>query len=243
MITGPRSVRSWLLALLALGAYGRALADNPEPTDPLSAACPGAAQWRDAHPDRSLKSAASHDEGKSFSEPQLYKQLKERVDRDQAARRAYLNTPLDAALARRLQSIDTENLAWLKKQVRDGGIPTVAQVGESGLIRIWLLVQHADSDRQFQASVLPTFVQRFQAGELDAEYVAKLTDRLLQAAGKQQMYGTQFDWLSGEFKPRDLGNMAEIDAHRDRLGLMPLSDYACMMNLRLHNRTETEPPP
>ena len=52
-------------------------------------------------------------------------------------------------------------------------------------------------------------------------------------AGKPQRFGSQFDWYSGQFKPKGAGNIADIEANRRALGLMPLADYACMMNGKL----------
>jgi hypothetical protein len=98
------------------------------------------------------------------------------------------------------------------------------------------LVQHADRDPKLQATVLPMFVKRYEAGELPADDLAKLTDRVLIAQGKPQRFGTQFDWLSGKFNPRDAGDLTAIDAHRQEIGLMPLADYACMMNAKLKKK-------
>jgi hypothetical protein len=218
-------------------------ATGSDQTGSLSVACPGAAAWNRSHEDRSLEAAAVRDKNRTFSDPKLREQLQERVERDQSLRRAYRAAPLDETLLRKIQGIDAENLSWLKRQVRDQGIPTVAQAGESGLIQTWLLVQHADRDRTFQAEMLPIFTKRYQSGELDAEYVAKLADRLLLAAGKQQMYGTQFDWLSHEFKPRNPGDTLDIETHRASLGLMPWADYACMMNVTLKNGKGTDSQP
>ena len=97
----------------------------------------------------------------------------------------------------------------------------------------WLLVQHADEDPKFQLSVQPIFDQRRQAGELPADDLAKLTDRVLLAAGRPQRFGTQFDWYPGQFKPTGVGDTAEIEANRRTLGLMSLADYACFMNGKL----------
>jgi hypothetical protein len=129
--------------------------------------------------------------------------------------------------------MDADNLQWLKKLVSDSGIPTVAQVGESGVHWAWLLVQHATEEPSFQLSVQPIFAQRQAAGELPADDLARLTDRVLVKAGKPQRFGTQFDWYSGHFKPKGVLNMAEIEANRRQLGLMSLKDYACVMNGKL----------
>jgi len=161
------------------------------------------------------------------------RQLKQRTDDDQRERRALLANPRDLDLRRRVQSLDADNISWLQELSKDTGVPTVAQVGELGVHWTWLLVQHADEDRGLQAALLPEFEKRYTAGELPADDLAKLTDRVLSALGKPQRYGTQFDWFSGVFKPRNARDLAAIDANRRTLELMPLADYGCMMNTRL----------
>ena len=168
-----------------------------------------------------------------YSAPELRSELQRRFEIDQQERQRLVANPRDRAVVERVRRMDRENLAWLKERVNDQGIPTVAQVGESGVHWIWLLVQHADDDPHFQLSVQPIFVQRQAAGELPADDLARLTDRLLLAAGKPQRYGTQFDWFSGKFKPKGVVNLADIEVNRRALDLMPLEDYACMMNGKL----------
>jgi hypothetical protein len=198
-----------------------------------SPACPGAIAWREAHRDQLPASLAQRDQTRTFSAPELRAELERRFEADQRERQKLIAAPHDRDIENRVQRMDTENLVWLKNLVKDNGIPTVAQVGESGVHWVWLLVQHADDDPQFQLSVLPIFAQRQEAGELPADDLAKLTDRVLMAAGKPQRFGTQFDWYSGQFKPKGAGNIADIEANRHALGLMSLTDYTCMMNRRL----------
>jgi len=208
--------------------------------DRLFVACPGAAAWKESHPDKSPEAAELHDKKRVISDSDLRGKLREHFDRDQIARKAYLEAPQDIGRAHRVQSIDAEDLIWLKKLISEHGIPTADQVGESGLIWIWLLVQHADRDPKFQASVLPIFVNRYEDGELDPEFVAKLTDRISLASGKHQMFGTQFDWLSGVFKPRNPADAASFKANRAKIGMMPWSDYECMMSSALKNEQATD---
>jgi hypothetical protein len=195
-----------------------------------SAPCPGAAVWREAHRDQLPAALARRDQARTFSAPELRAELERRFEADQRERQKLIADPRDRDVGNRVQRMDLENLVWLKNLVKDNGIPTVAQVGESGVHWTWLLVQHADDDPQFQLSVQPIFAQRQEAGELPADDLARLTDRVLLAAGKQQRFGTQFDWYSGQFKPTSAGNIADIEANRQALGLMPLADYACMIN-------------
>jgi hypothetical protein len=71
--------------------------------------------------------------------------------------------------------------------------------------------------------------RRFAAGELPANDLARITDRVLIAGGEPQKFGTQFDWFAGDFSLPEQGALVEIDASRAELGLMPLADYVCTL--------------
>jgi hypothetical protein len=202
-------------------------------TSPLATTCPGAAAWRQAHREQLPAAMEQRDEARRFTMPELRLQLKQRTEKDQQARKALLASPQDVDLSRRVQNLDADTIRWLEQLAKETGVPTVEQVGEMGVHWTWLLVQHMDDDPGLQAALLPQFENRHAAGELPAEDLAKLTDRVLLAQGKPQRYGTQFDWYSGVFKPRNVGDLGAIEANRNALGLMPLADYGCMMNARL----------
>jgi hypothetical protein len=231
--TRTAGARLSIYAALALSTMGLGAVDAANPPSP----CPGAAAWNEAHREQLPEAMAARDATRTVTDPDLRKELQERFAADQRARKDYyLAAPHDPAVARRIDQLDAENLDWLKALVRDKGIPPAEQVGENGVKWAWLLVQHADRDPKLQATVLPMFVKRYEAGELPADYLAKLTDRVLIAQGKPQRFGTQFDWLSGKFNPRDAGDLTAIDARRQEIGLMPLADYACMMNAKLKKK-------
>jgi hypothetical protein len=213
------------LGLLCWASHAAAGGDESSP-------CPGADSWRETHREQLPARLALRDQARTFSAPELRAELERRVETDQRDRHQYLAHPDDREARSRVQRMDADNLSWLKTVVKDG-LPTVTQVGESGIHWAWLLVQHADEDPRFQLSLQPLFLERQRAGELPADDLARLTDRVLLAAGKPQRFGTQFDWLSGRFKPKGVVDLVEIDANRRALGLMPLDDYACMMNGKL----------
>jgi hypothetical protein len=192
--------------------------------EPSSQACPGAASWYRSHP-----GSADHLKSNSgaASDPQLLEELSVRVERDQEARKKWLAAPKNEALAQSVDAIDAANLAWLRQLVSEKGFPTAAQVGYDGVHFAWVLLQHADQDPNLQSGLLPTMEKRFAVGELAANDLARITDRVLKAAGQPQRYGTQFDWFSGRFKLPDPRRLAEIDSERSRIGLMPLADYVC----------------
>jgi hypothetical protein len=224
-----------LLSTMGFGAVSAAT------TPPFP--CPGATSWNEAHREQLPEAMTARDAARTFTDPDLRQKLEERFAADQRARKDYLVAPHDPAVARRVEQLDAQNMDWLKALVRDRGIPTAEQVGENGVKWAWLLVQHADRDPELQATVLPMLVKRYEAGELSGDNIARLTDRILLAQGKPQRFGTQFNWRSGQFERRAAGEVAEIDAHRRELGLMPLADYACMMIAKSKNVLSRDPLP
>jgi hypothetical protein len=213
------------MSLLAVASLLPVFAEEDAELD-LGSICPGAAAWKSAHADMLPGAMSKRDQARTLSRPELRKELEERVDADQAARKALLAHRGDAREAAR---IDEGNDAWLIKLLKENGMPTVDQVGEFGLNLTWLLVQHADRYPGVQEWALEGFRRQYQAGAFSGDELARLTDRVLLHQGKQQRYGTQFDWKSGEFNPKNIGDLDEVDIERGKLGLMPLSDYGCMM--------------
>ncbi len=205
-------------------------ADGDPPTG-----CPGAAAWQETHRDQLPAQLALRDQARTFNAPDLRAEIEQRVEEDQRERHRLLTNPQNQEDRRRIQRLDAANLAWLKTAMKDR-VPTVAQVGESGVHWAWLLVQHADDDPQFQLSLQPLFAERQRAGELPADDLARLADRVLLAAGRPQRFGTQCDWLAGRFKPKGVVDLAAIEANRRALDLMSLADYACLMTEKLKRK-------
>jgi uncharacterized protein DUF6624 len=218
-LQGSRYLAIFLFVLLSVRTRG---ADAPS-VEP----CPGAASWSRSHA-TFPESPQSEPGSRAISDAALLKELQVRFESDQAVRKKWLADVKSETLARSVGAIDAVNLTWLRQLISEKGFPTAAQVGYEGVHFAWILLQHADQDPKLQSALLPVLEQRFAAGELAANDLARSTDRVLVAGGKPQRYGTQFDWwLSGDFKLPEPRVLAEIDTERSHLGLMPLADYAC----------------
>jgi hypothetical protein len=192
--------------------------------------CPGAAAWRRSHPNLADTSDPKSSGNTVISDPALLNDLKLRVESDQAARRKWLAERKNQHLSRSVDAIDMANRAWLRRLISEKGFPTAAQVGNDGVHLAWVLLQHADQDPKLQSEQLPVLEQRFSAGELPANDLARITDRVLVANRKPQRYGTQFDWFAEEFQLPESSRMAEIDSERSHIGLMSLADYVCTIH-------------
>ena len=123
---------------------------------------------------------------------------------------------------------DSENVAWLKQVVEHRGWPTKTLVGKDGANAAWLLIQHADADPKFQRTCLDLMV-KLPRGEISQQDIAYLTDRVLLAEGKKQIYGTQFTRENGELQPRPIEDQSNVDKRRAEAGLPPLAEYAAEM--------------
>ena len=127
-------------------------------------------------------------------------------------------------LAAKAESVDSENTAWLKAIAEKHGWPTITLVGKDGASAAWLLVQHADRDHKFQRHCLD-LMAALPKNEVSQSNFAYLTDRVLLAEGKKQLYGSQYELVDGKLKSRPIENEANVDKRRSEVGLMPLAEY------------------
>lgn len=135
------------------------------------------------------------------------------------------------AVLERMESIDRDNLAWLKGVVERQGWPGSSAVGRDGAQGAFLIVQHAVSDLEFMSKCLALLKEAYRVGEADGQSVALLTDRLLiLKEKKQQLYGTQLMAKDGQLVPQPIEDEANVDARRKEMGMMPLADYLKMVN-------------
>jgi hypothetical protein len=173
----------------------------------------------------------------------LRAELLRRVDEDQAARKALIGgRPSDPAALKAIEAIDRRNTAWLKGVVDARGWPGKSLVADDGAHAAWLLVQHADRDREFQRRCLGLLREAQQKGEATGQDLAYLTDRLLVADGKKQLYGTQFRRLGdGPMEPNPIEDEANVDRRRKEVGLMPMAEYTAFVRSMYDAKKEPRP--
>lgn len=128
--------------------------------------------------------------------------------------------------------VDRKNTSELKKIVKKFGWPTISLVGKKSSFNAWLLAQHADHDRKFQKSILKTLIKIYDKNrDIDRANIAYLTDRLLAAQNKKQIFGTQFSFdKSGKLKLNPVKNLKIIEKLRKEYNLPSLKKYMNMAN-------------
>jgi hypothetical protein len=86
-----------------------------------------------------------------------------------------------------------------------------------------LLAQHADHDPAAQRRFLQCLESAVARGEATPADLARLTDRVLLAGGKRQIYGTQLTVHAGRYVAVNLGKPKSVNARREAVGLEPLA--------------------
>jgi hypothetical protein len=180
---------------------------------------------------------------------ELRRELLSRIEEDQAARFAMVDwmkahggsgafsaTDLTSdeqaevkQLTSRVQKVDAKNTKWLKTVLDEHGWPTMSLVGKDGANAAWLLVQHADRDTKFQRQCLD-LMTKLPQGEAAPQNLAYLTDRVLLAEGKKQLYGTQFITKDGKLQPKPIKDEPNVDARRATVGLPPMAEYVKVLD-------------
>lgn len=187
--------------------------------------------------------AAEDRKMEKIREPELAKELRARVELDQACRNEWIEfgrkhktfdvdlTKLDPAIAKKftaltnkMEGCDKQNRIWLKEVIKKHGWPGQSIVGTEGTSNAWLLAQHADKDREFQQECLKK-MEELPKGEVSPKEIAYLTDRILNGTGKKQKYGTQAFLKDGKLVLYPIEDEEHVDARRKAIGLEPLAEY------------------
>lgn len=130
------------------------------------------------------------------------------------------------------QRIIESNTIRVKELLQQYGFPGHDVADEQTTANLWLLVQHADHDVQFQKEVLALFEQAARDGNAPKSLVAYLKDRTLVNEGLPQIYATQLTYDSlGNPYPKPVADSANLDALREAADLEPLRVYLVRMRL------------
>ncbi|MBT4849746.1 hypothetical protein HON36_02755 [Candidatus Parcubacteria bacterium] len=122
--------------------------------------------------------------------------------------------------------IDRQNALRMKEIITEFGWPGKSLVGAEAAYGAWLLIQHADHDIDFQKQALELLKEATTKGEAEKKNEAYLTDRILVNSGRPQIFGTQFYTDDqGNFGPRPIENIEELNKRREEVGLGKFSDY------------------
>lgn len=125
-------------------------------------------------------------------------------------------------------NVDEQNRNRLKEIFEDIGFPTKRLVGRDAMYGIFLIIQHADMDKEWQKSQLPNIEKAVKNGDLVGRNYAYLYDRIKVNSGQKQLYGTQFakvDRAKKIVELADTEDLEQLNERRRAMGMMPIEMY------------------
>jgi hypothetical protein len=151
--------------------------------------------------------------------------LRPLVERDQFIRDALERRGiLEDRYHPELEKVHRENAEKLKAMIERMGFPVLSNAGEEGVRLSWFIIHHAFSYPDFMREGL--LQMRLAAANEDypREHLASTEDRVLYLEGKSQIYGTNYDWSSGEYQLTEVEDPQFLDHRRKAMDLAPIGE-------------------
>lgn len=127
---------------------------------------------------------------------------------------------------------DIENHERLAEIINEFGFPTRRMIGKEAMNGVFLIIQHADPNKEWQKSQLPNLKLASEKGELTKSNYAYLYDRIQVNSDRPQRYGSQFENVDrksniAELRPTE--DMENLDKRRMEMEMMPIETYKRLM--------------
>jgi len=135
----------------------------------------------------------------------------------------YFSTPAIFPVLAMEEKNHADNEVELFVLIDKFGWPTASSVTEYAAAGAALIVNHAS--HEVRAKYFPMLEQAFKRGEAQPLRYAKMCDRLLVEQGKEQRFGTQWQFVDTKRVPYSIEKPEYVDQRRADIGLGPLSDY------------------
>ena len=129
-----------------------------------------------------------------------------------------------AEYSRELEGVHLRNSEKLVAYVAEFGFPQISREGNAVCVAACKLVLRAISRPKFQRDCLALMRAELERGEVPANYVALLEDRIRYFEGRPQLYGTNADWDSaGRRVITPVEEEASLNQRRSFMGLPPVN--------------------
>jgi hypothetical protein len=126
--------------------------------------------------------------------------------------------------ANKVAKIEQKGRTRLRKILDKHGWPGKSLVDTDGAEAAWYLAIQARKDLALQKRCLK-LMKEAPKGEVQLPHVAQLTDTILVAEKKKQLYGTSVLAKGGVLRPYPIEDEDNLDKRRAEVGLPPMVDY------------------
>lgn len=136
-----------------------------------------------------------------------------------------INNPKSDSLWKIKEKLNKTNVKQLEQIISKYGWPRATDFGGVGVGAAFLIIQH--SNLELQKKYLPLLEEAAKNKEANWEEVALMTDRILTAENKPQIYGSQvtYNEKTKKYELFPIKDPQYVDKRRAEKGMMPLKDY------------------
>jgi len=141
-----------------------------------------------------------------------------------------------------MEELHLQNAETLKQIIKVIGYPTKEKLGVTAAKAAWMIIQHSISKPEFMkycCAELEKLVKQKKGNPIE---LAFLQDRIAVLEGKNQLYGTQFDWdENGNLSPNAYDDLNKVNERRKNLGMNTLEEQ--IEKMRIQAKKENNLPP
>jgi hypothetical protein len=137
---------------------------------------------------------------------------------------------LEDAYHPELKKVQTENANKLRLMLEQRGFPVLSSAGEEGIRLSWLIIHHSVSQPDFMRTCLEQMRMAAAQDDYPRDLLAYTEDKICFLEGKEQVFGTHFDWAGGELKPTPIGDEKFLNERRKAAGLPPMAECLPMVS-------------
>lgn len=132
-----------------------------------------------------------------------------------------------------MQRIHRENAELLLMILDEHGWPSLDLVGPEGTAAAWTILQHAIENPQLLKRGIKMINELGEKSGVSPADQARTIDRIRVFEGKQQLYGTNFDWDEQSLlSPTPIEDEKNVDLRRAEVRLCPLQEAIKTMRVR-----------
>lgn len=130
------------------------------------------------------------------------------------------------------EKLNEENVRRLEEIIAEHGWPKESEVKGSAAQAAFLIIQHADLEKQ--KKYVGLLKAACEQGEADWSGYALMYDRIEMREGRPQLYGSQvrFNKDSQQYEPHEILDPEYVNKRRKEVGLGPIEDYLSRWDIK-----------
>lgn len=141
-----------------------------------------------------------------------------------------------------MKELHDRNAKILNEIIDTIGYPTTDKVGKEASEAAWLVIQHSIGQPEFMKKCSKMLEKAVSENKADPQSLAYLIDRIAVFEGKEQLYGTQFDWDEyGILNPNHCDDLTKVNERRKSIGLNTLEEQTEIIRKQAENENQSPP--